>query len=88
MSHKRKELLTINIADRIQHLRKVKGISQEELADKEKGIAIQKYEIFNKIADSIFDGKAKEIYPQKEENDLMIFASAIKEVGRIYNVSN
>lgn len=31
---KHKEVLLMNIADRIQHLRKSKGISQEELADK------------------------------------------------------
>ena len=55
------------------------------LADKDKGIVIQRYEVFNKIADAIFDGKAKEIYPEKEEKDSIIFASAIKEVGENQN---
>ncbi len=51
------------------------------VADTEKGIAVHKYEVFSEIADAIFDGRAKEIYPEKEESDSLIFASAIKEVG-------
>ena len=39
------------------------------LADSEKGIAIERYGVFAKIADAIFDGRAKEIYPEKEEED-------------------
>ncbi len=37
------------------------------LADKDKGIAIQKYDVFSKIADAILDGKANEIYLEKEK---------------------
>lgn len=50
------------------------------LADSEKGIAIERYGVFAKIADAIFAGKAKEIYPEQSEADSMHFANAIKEV--------
>lgn len=39
------------------------------LADKEKGIAIERYGVFAKIADAIFKGKAKEIYPENSRED-------------------
>lgn len=51
------------------------------LADSEKGIAIQKYNIFAKIADAIFAGKSKEILPDENEEDAMTFAQNIKEIG-------
>lgn len=51
------------------------------LADSEKGIAIQKYGIFAKIADAVFAGKAKEILPDESEEDAMTFAKNIKEIG-------
>lgn len=51
------------------------------LADSEKGIAIERYGIFAKIADAIFAGKAKEIYPDQSEDASMEFAKTIKEVG-------
>lgn len=50
------------------------------LADTEKGIAIQKYGIFAKIADAIFAGKAKEVLPDENEDDAMTFAQNIKEI--------
>lgn len=50
------------------------------LADSEKGIAIERYGVFAKIADAIFDGRAKEIYPEKEEEDSMEFAKAIRQL--------
>lgn len=50
------------------------------LADKEKGIAIERYGVFAKIADAIFSGKAKEIYPKHSEEDSITFASAIQEI--------
>lgn len=51
------------------------------LADKNKGIAIQKYGIFAKIADAILAGKAREIYPEQSEEDSKTFAEAIKELN-------
>lgn len=51
------------------------------LADSEKGIAIERYETFAQIADAIFDGRAKEIYPDVSEADSMEFARAVKECG-------
>lgn len=50
------------------------------LADSEKGIAIERYGVFAKIANAIFAGKAKEIYPENSEEDSLLFAKAIKEV--------
>lgn len=52
------------------------------LADSEKGLAIERYSVFSRIADAIFDGKAKELYPEHEEEDSLVFAQAIREVGR------
>lgn len=37
------------------------------------------YEIFSKIADAIFAGKAREIYPSESEEDSLIFAKEIKK---------
>ena len=51
------------------------------LADSKKGIAIERYSVFSKIADAIFAGKSKEIYPDSSEEESMEFANAIKEVG-------
>ncbi len=50
------------------------------LADAQKGIAIERYGVFAKIADAIFAGKAKEIYPEHTEEDSLTFARAIREV--------
>ena len=51
------------------------------LADGSKGIAIERYGTFAKIAEAIFAGKAKEIYPDETEEASMDFANAIREVG-------
>lgn len=50
------------------------------LADSERGIALERYSVFEKISNAIFEGKAKEIYPQQSEEDSLHFAKAIKEV--------
>lgn len=47
------------------------------LADSEKGIALERYDTFAKIADAIFAGKAKEIYPDKSKEDAEAFAKSI-----------
>lgn len=49
------------------------------LADSERGIALERYGVFAKIADAIFSGKAKELYPEHSEADSMNFAQAIQE---------
>lgn len=48
------------------------------LADAEKGIAIERFSTFNQIADAIFSGKAKELYPEHTEVDSISFAKSIK----------
>lgn len=52
------------------------------LADSEKGIAIERYSVFAGIADAIFAGRAREIYPETSEEDSMEFAEAVREVGQ------
>lgn len=48
------------------------------LADAEKGIAIERYSTFAKIADAIFEGKSKDLYPDQSEAASKEFASAIQ----------
>lgn len=50
------------------------------LADSEKGIALERYDTFAKIADAIFAGKAKEIYPDQSKEDIEAFAKSIREL--------
>lgn len=50
------------------------------LADAERGIAIERFDTFNQIADAIFSGKAKELYPEHTEEDSISFAKSIKEM--------
>lgn len=49
------------------------------LADAQKGIALERYSVFAKIADAIFAGKARDIYPDQSEADSLAFASRIQE---------
>lgn len=51
------------------------------LADANKGIAIEKYSVLAKIADAIFAGKAKDIYPEQDTKTSVGFAEAIRNVG-------
>ena len=50
------------------------------LADAQKGIAIERYDVFSKIADAIFAGKSQEIYPTESEEDSLIFAKEIRKL--------
>ncbi|SMC40718.1 AbrB/MazE/SpoVT family DNA-binding domain-containing protein [Papillibacter cinnamivorans] len=47
------------------------------LADAEKGIAIERMEIFRRIADAILGGKARAVYPEHSEEDSLTFAREI-----------
>lgn len=49
------------------------------LADSQRGIAIQRADIFNQIADKVFAGKGKEIYPEEPEENMHTFAREIKK---------
>ena len=57
-----------------------KEVRQMFLADAEKGIALERYEVFSHIADAIFAGKAREIYPEHPETESMEFAQDIKNL--------
>lgn len=50
-------------------------------AHPERGIALQKQNIMIKIADTIFRGKGKELYPDEADNNLNEFADKIKKVS-------
>ncbi|MFA6657242.1 MAG: AbrB/MazE/SpoVT family DNA-binding domain-containing protein [Mesotoga sp.] len=50
------------------------------LADSEKGIAIERYGVFDRIADAILSGRAKEVYPDYSEEDSIRFAKAVKSI--------
>lgn len=50
------------------------------LADAQKGIAIEKYSTFNQIADAIFAGKARELYPEHAQEEAIAFAKYIKDM--------
>ena len=52
------------------------------LADSQKGIVIERMGFFNKIADAILDGRAKDIYPEHSEEDSLIFAEEIKKLSK------
>lgn len=51
------------------------------LADAQKGIALERMGIFNKIADTILSGRGKELYPDHSEEDSILFAKEIKKIG-------
>lgn len=50
------------------------------LADAQRGIALERYQVFEQIADAIFAGRAKEFYPDHSESDSQAFAQAIREL--------
>ncbi len=52
------------------------------LADTERGIAIERFGVFNKIADAIFDGRARELYPDAAEEESVYFAKEIKKLDK------
>jgi AbrB family looped-hinge helix DNA binding protein len=67
-----------------KEVRDMFGISSGDtlilLADSSKGIALERIGVFSKIADAIFNGKAKEIYPEQNDEDSLTFAKEIKRL--------
>jgi len=55
------------------------GDSVVLMADSKRGIAIQKADVLNGIADAIFSGRGKEVLPHENEADLPAFAKTIKK---------
>lgn len=49
------------------------------MAAPERGIAMHRPEVMEKIADAIYDGKGKEVYPHEAQEHLSDFAKAIRE---------
>ena len=50
------------------------------LADQKKGVALQKYTVFSKIADAIFAGHGEALYPEESEENRQVFAESIKKL--------
>lgn len=50
------------------------------MADRKKGIALERSGIFSKIADAILSGKGREMYPDYSDEDTASFAGAIKDI--------
>ena len=51
------------------------------LADAQKGIAIERTGIFDKIADESLSGRGREIYPEHSNEDNLTFAKEIKKIS-------
>jgi AbrB family looped-hinge helix DNA binding protein len=68
-----------------KEVRDMFGISPGDLlmvlADSEKGLAIERYDTFSKIADAIFAGEAHELYPDQPEDKSRAFAEAIRKMS-------
>ena len=66
-----------------KEVREMFGISPGDLlivlADAQKGIAIERYSTFSRIADAIFAGKSGELYPEHTPEETMAFAKQIKK---------
>jgi AbrB family looped-hinge helix DNA binding protein len=52
------------------------------LADIEKGMAIERYGVFESIADAIFAGRSKELYPENTPEQSIAFANRIRELEK------
>ena len=55
------------------------GQSLMIMAHPERGIAIERQNVLLKIADAIFAGKGKEVYPYEDPQNLDKFAEVIKD---------
>lgn len=55
------------------------GDSLVLMADPKRGIALQKQNLMLKIAQTIMDGRGKELYPEEPDEDLEHFAGKIME---------
>jgi len=52
------------------------------MADSQKGIAIQSQSVMNQIAEAIFQGKGKQLYPEESSDAISSFAQAIRDAGK------
>lgn len=55
------------------------GQSLMIMAHPQRGIAIERQNVLVKIADAIFAGKGKEVYPYEDQENLEVFAEEIKK---------
>ena len=51
------------------------------LADAQRGIALERYQVFEQIAESIFQGRGRDIYPDHRESESRAFAQAIRQLS-------
>lgn len=52
------------------------------LADSKQGIAIERLDVFTKISDAIFAGRAKETLPEQSEEEAQKFAEEIQKIRK------
>ena len=68
-----------------QEARRFFGISPGDtlliLADAQRGIALERYQVFEQIAESIFQGRGRDIYPDHSESESRAFAQAIRQLS-------
>ncbi|WP_295626431.1 AbrB/MazE/SpoVT family DNA-binding domain-containing protein [uncultured Intestinimonas sp.] len=50
------------------------------LADSTRGIALERYEVFEKIANAIFQGRGRELYPDYSEEESRNFAQGVLDL--------
>ena len=46
-----------------------------------RGIALERYQVFEQIAESIFQGRGRDIYPDHSESESRAFAQAIRQLS-------
>lgn len=51
------------------------------MADPRRGIALQRASVMSKIADAIFEGRGREVYPQEPQENLDAFAREIRRAS-------
>lgn len=54
------------------------GDSLVLLADKQRGIALQKSSVYERIINAVFDGRASEVLPEQTEAEAQVFAEQLK----------
>lgn len=65
-----------------KEVREMFGLEPEDslilLADKQRGIALQKSSFYERIVHAVFEGRADEVLPEQTEADAQIFAENLK----------
>ena len=52
-----------------------------QISPAQRGIALERYQVFEQIAESIFQGRGRDIYPDHSESESRAFAQAIRQLS-------